>query len=97
LPGPDPLRLSITKNGADLDLKWESQAGMFYLLWTSLDLEADLSTWTSVEVPESVENDGVFEIAANPPFNMHSILRPASPVRYYRVQEFPLPMPPVSR
>ena len=86
-----PFRFEIANNGANLDLEWDSKSRMFYLLRSSTDLAADLSTWDSVNVPGSVDNNGVFEIATDPPVNMHSIVRPGDPVRFYRVQEFPLP------
>ncbi|NIP98577.1 MAG: hypothetical protein GWO24_36270 [Akkermansiaceae bacterium] len=88
---PEPVPLVITSNGVNLDLEWDSRPGMFYILRTSTDLAADLAVWESVKVPGSVENDGVFEIATNPFVNMHTIPRPADPVRFYRVQELPLP------
>jgi len=88
---PAPFSLTITSNGADLDLTWDSRAGMFYVLRSSTDLAADLATWDSINVPGSVENNGVFEIAANPPLNSHRIPRPGDPVRFYRVEEFPTP------
>ena len=87
----DTLALRITGNGANLDFEWESKSGMFYVLRSSTDLAADLSTWGSVNVAGSVENNGAFEIATNAPLNMHSIPRPGDAVRFYRVQEFPLP------
>ena len=81
----DPIDLAISRNGGNLDFAWESKSGMFYNLRTTTDLSADPSTWDLVEV------DGGFEIAAAPPTNMHSLLRPGDPVRFYRVEEFPLP------
>ncbi|MEO1836403.1 MAG: hypothetical protein ABGZ49_13015 [Akkermansiaceae bacterium] len=86
-----PLQLSINSNGGNLDLGWESKPGMFYVLRSSSDLAADPATWDSVNVAGSVENNGVFEIASSAPLNMHSIARPGDPVRFYRVEEYPLP------
>lgn len=94
LVAADPFELLIRSNGANLDIEWESKAGMFYVLWTSVDLAAELATWESVNVPGSVDNNGVFEIASNAPLNMHSIARPGDPLRFYRVQEFVVPPPP---
>jgi hypothetical protein len=94
-PGGDPnFPLIITQsalNPGSLDFEWESQPGMFYLLRTSSDLAADFATWESVNVPGSVENNGVFEIAAISPLNMHRIVRPGDPMRFYRVEEYSLP------
>tara|TARA_B100000959_G_scaffold256891_1_gene290477 strand:- start:1591 stop:3438 length:1848 start_codon:yes stop_codon:yes gene_type:complete len=87
-------QLYITSNGPDLKIQWESHAGMFYVLRSSADLAADLSTWDSVDVPGSVENDGVFEIAGTVPLNTHTILRPGDSTRFFRMEEFPLPPPP---
>ncbi len=87
----ETLALRITGNGANLDFEWESNPGMFYVLRSSTDLAADLSTWDSVNVPGSVENNGVFEIATTPAVNMHTIPRPGDPTRFYRVQEISLP------
>ncbi len=86
-----PFRFDITNNGANLDLEWESRPGMFYVLRSSTDLAADLSTWDPVNVPGSVENNGVFEIAGTAPLNTHTILRPGDSTRFYRVEEFPPP------
>jgi hypothetical protein len=92
VPDPTSFPLTITNNGVNLVFEWESQPGMFYVLWASTDLEADFSTWDSVNVPGSVENNGVFEIAHTAPLNMHTIERPMDDsTRFYRVQEFPLP------
>ncbi|MEO1836606.1 MAG: LamG-like jellyroll fold domain-containing protein [Akkermansiaceae bacterium] len=91
LEGDPSFPLEIAASGSDLSFAWESQAGMFYTLMSSFDLAADLSTWESVNVPGSVEVDGVFQIASTPPGNMHTIPRPGDATRYYRVQEFPLP------
>ena len=87
----DPIRFSIVANGANLDFEWDSKPGMFYVLRTSSDLAADFATWDSVNVPGSAENNGVFEIATSAPLNLHSIVRPGDPVRFYRVEEYPLP------
>jgi hypothetical protein len=87
----EPIRLSIAANGANLDFEWDSKPGMFYVLRTSSDLAADFATWDSVNVPGSVENNGVFELATNAPLNVHSIVRPGDSVRFYRVEEYPLP------
>jgi hypothetical protein len=38
-----------------------------------------------------VEVDGVFDIPATPPVNVHSVARPPDAVRFYRVEEYPLP------
>lgn len=93
--GPlEPLPLAVTSTDGNLDFEWESESGMYYLLRSSTDLATELSTWESVDVPGSVENNGVFEIATNPPSNTVSIPRPADPVRFYRVEE--LLLPPVS-
>ena len=86
-----PLQLSINSNGGNLDIAWESKPGMFYVLRSSTDLAADPATWDSVNLPGSVENNGVFEIATNSPLNMHGIVRPGDPVRFYRVEEYALP------
>ncbi|MDE0597300.1 MAG: hypothetical protein OSB65_18820 [Roseibacillus sp.] len=87
----DPIRFSIVANGANLDFEWDSKPGMFYVLRTSSDLAADFATWDSVNVPGSVETNGVFEIATTAPLNVHSIVRPGDSVRFYRVEEYPLP------
>jgi hypothetical protein len=79
------LDLRVTENGANLDFEWDSKESFLYNLRTSTDLSADLATWDLVEV------DGVFDIVGTPPLNMHSIVRPGDPVRFYRVQEFPPP------
>ena len=89
--GGTAFRFEIANNGANLDLEWESQSGMFYVLRSSIDPAADFSTWDSVNVPGSVDNNGVFEIATNPPLNSHSIPRPGDPARFYRVEELLLP------
>jgi len=67
---------------------------MFYVLRSSTDLGADLPAWNSVNVPGSVDNNGVFEIAETAPLNTHTILRPGDSTRFYRVEEFLLPPPP---
>ena len=89
----DPVRLplNVREDANELVLEWESLPGMFYVLRTSTDLSAELSTWESVNTPGSVENNGVFEIAGTPPLNVHSLPFPADPTRFYRVQQFPLP------
>ena len=89
----DPVRLPlhVREDGNELVLEWESLPGMFYVLRTSTDLSAELSTWESVNAPGSVENNGVFEIAGTPPLNVHSLPFPDDPTRFYRVQQFPLP------
>ena len=79
------LALRVSGNGANLDFEWDSKESFLYNLRTSTDLSADLATWDLVEV------DGVFDIVGTPPLNMHSIVRPGDPVRFYRVQEFPPP------
>ena len=79
------LELRVSGNGANLDFEWDSKEGFFYNLRTSTDLSADFATWDLVEV------DGVFDIPGTPPLNMHSIVRPGDPVRFYRVEEFPPP------
>jgi hypothetical protein len=79
------IPLEIGSDGADLTFGWESRAGMLYNLRTSDDLASDPSTWDVVEV------GGVLDIPATPPGNMHAIVRPGDPVRYYRLEEFPAP------
>ena len=86
-----PPPLIVETNGADLDISWGSRAGMFYVLRSNVDLEPVLSTWESVNVPGSVEVDGVFQIATAPPLNMHTIARPTDATTFYRVEEFRLP------
>ena len=86
-----PPQLHITESGADLSIEWDSRPGMFYVLRSSTDLAADLATWNSVNVPGSVENNGVFEIAHTAPRNTAVFMRPGDQVRFYRVEEFALP------
>ena len=85
-PATSPtLALRVTGSGANLDLEWESKESFLYNLRTSTDLSSDLATWDLVEV------DGVVDILGTSPVNMHSIVRPGDPVRFYRVEEFPPP------
>jgi len=81
----EQFALSVTADDPNLVFEWESKPGMFYNLRSSTDLEAELSTWELVEV------DGKFDIPNTPPINTHTIARPGDPVRFYRVQELPLP------
>ena len=90
-PQSDPICAMVWANGTNLDFEWESKPGMFYVLRTSTDLSATPASWDPVNVPGSVNNEGIFEIATNPPLNTHSIPRPADAVRFYRVEEYPLP------
>jgi hypothetical protein len=74
-----------------IELAWESKPGMHYVILSSPDLAADLSTWESVNVPGAEENNGVFEIPNTAPLNRHSFARPGESARFYRVQEFMRP------
>ncbi len=84
-------QLSVGVSGEDLQIGWDSNPGSYYVLWSSADLDADLSQWESVNVPGSVEVDGVFQIPHSAPRNQHIIARPADATRFYRYEELPLP------
>ncbi len=86
-----PREFLVQKQVVNLYGALVPDAAKTYLLRTSSDLAADFATWDSVNVPGSVENNGVFEIATSAPLNLHSIVRPGDPVRFYRVEEYPLP------
>lgn len=79
------LSLDVQSSGADLAFSWDSQPGMLYNLRSSTDLSSDPATWEVVAV------EGSPDIASTPPRNMLSITRPGDPVRFYQVEEFPLP------
>ncbi|MFP6858740.1 MAG: choice-of-anchor J domain-containing protein [Roseibacillus sp.] len=76
-----PIFFDIEARGNELVLTWESIAGMSYNLTSSTDLAVDPSTWDLVEG----------DIPATPPTNTKVIQRPGDAVRFYRVEEFPLP------
>ena len=84
-------QLSVGVSGGNLQISWNSNPGSYYVLWSSASLDADLSQWESVNVPGSVEVDGVFQIPHSAPRNQHVIARPADTARFYRFEELPLP------
>ena len=84
-------QLSVGVSGGNLQISWDSNSGSYYVLRSSANLDAELSQWESVNVPGSVEVDGVFQIPHSAPRNQHVITRPADAARFYRFEEFPLP------
>ena len=81
----DSLVLSIENatNGTDLNFSWESLPGMVYTLRANTSLEIPPSTWPVVLGQENV--------AATPPMNNVTIVRPVDPTTFYVVEENPAP------
>ena len=77
----EPLVLNIGTNGANLDLDWNSLAGMSYNLRGNATLDTDPSTWGIVS--------GQGDIVATPPTNTLSITRPVDDNFFYIIEEFP--------
>ena len=81
----DSLVLCIENatNGTDLNFSWESLPGMVYTLRANTSLEIPPSTWPVVLGQENV--------AATPPMNNVTIVRPVDPTTFYIVEENPAP------
>ncbi|MGJ8650256.1 MAG: beta strand repeat-containing protein [Opitutaceae bacterium] len=79
----EPLVLNIGTNGANLDLDWNSLAGMSYNLRGNATLGTDPSTWGIVS--------GQGDIVATPPTNTLSITRPVDDNFFYIIEEFETP------
>lgn len=77
---PSPFKLTITPNGSDYDLAWESQAGMRYRIRSTADLSDDLETWDIVEQ----------DIIPTPPTTTKTV-SPVGSFRFYRVEEYLAP------
>lgn len=85
-PGPRlALTIGTDPSGANLQFEWEGKAGMFYRLRSSSDPEAERDAWDLVEV------DGLTDLPGTVPVTRYAIPRPTEAVRFYRVEEFPLP------
>jgi len=74
-----PVQLAVTSSGSNLNFSWPSRAGKIYTLRTSTGLATAPATWDVVS--------GSDNIAAAPPLNTQSLVRPADTKRFYVIEE----------
>ena len=86
------LGMSIASNGANLDFKWDSQAGKLYNLRSVTDPSAPIPPGTEPPAPSEWPILGAHTaIAATPPENTLTIPRPVDPSRYFVIEEYDAP------
>lgn len=81
--GVQALTLNVLSDADSLTFIWSSQDRKVYDLLSSTVLDTDPDTWTVFG-----GNEG---IAATPPENTFTIPRPADPLRFFVIQERPVP------
>lgn len=88
-PSSQPIRLSISRNGANYDFSWPSLNGKVYDLLSSTDLSTAPATWAVYDPDGPGGNDPFDNNIDTAPTNVLSAVAPSGPARFFVVAEKP--------